>query len=198
MIGTLLSCVEGDIKTHPEWEQQLTDWRIASARKVQDWESLAIALSRSTHPSFEVGLGQLMLDMRDNRVEDFGKHLQQVRCMLIPPLAATSMESYSRSYESMVQLHLLHELEVAFRSWNTSITAGDTLGSQIALAAQGTDSYVDRVRAYQPILDKRFESMAPSFKVREQVARLRRLAFYDVRYGFGDVELVNCCAWSTP
>ncbi|KAF9364890.1 serine/threonine-protein kinase M1 [Mortierella sp. NVP85] len=178
---TLLSCVEGDIKTHPEWEQQLTDWRIASARKVQDWESMTIALSRSTHPSFEVGLGQLMLDMRDNRVEDFGKHLQQVRCMLIPPLAATSMESYSRSYESMVQLHLLHELEVAFRSWNTSITAGDTLGSQIAIAAQGTDSYVDRVRAYQPILDKRFESMAPSFKVREQVARLRRLAFYDVR-----------------
>jgi serine/threonine-protein kinase ATR len=142
---------------------------------------LAIALSRSTHPSFEVGLGQLMLDMRDNRAEDFEEHIQQVRCMLIPLLAATSMESYSRSYESMVQLHLLHELEVAFRSWNTSITAGDTLESQIAIAAQGAGSYVDRVRAYQPILDKRFESMAPSFKVREEVARLRRFALLDVR-----------------
>jgi len=181
MIGILLSCVEGDIKTHPEWEQQLTDWRIASAWKVQDWESLEVALSRSTHPSFEVGLGQLTLDMRDNRVEDFEKHIQQVRCMLIPPLAAASMESYSRSYESMVQLHLLRELEVAFQSWNESGATGDTLGSQIAMAAQGTRSYVDRVRDYQPTLDKRFESMAPSFKVREQVATLRRLAFYDVR-----------------
>jgi len=181
MIGTLLSCVEGDITSHPAWEQQLTDWRIASARKVQDWESLVVALSRSTRLSFEVGFGQLILDVRDNQVEDFEKHIEQVRCMLIPPLAATAMESYSRSYESMVQLHLLHELEAAFQSWNASVAAGDTLGSQIAMAAQGTGSYVDRMRTYQPILDKRFESMAPSFRVKEEVARLRQLAFYEIR-----------------
>ncbi|KAG0246449.1 serine/threonine-protein kinase M1 [Mortierella sp. GBA43] len=179
--STLLSCVEGDIQAHPDWEQQLTDWRIASSWKIQHWDSLEAALSRATHTSFEVGLGQLILDMRDNRVEDFSTHLQHVRSMLIPPLAAASMESYSRAYEPVVQLHLLHELEVAFRSWNPNVAPSDSLGSQIAATAQGSHSYVDRLRTYQPILDRRSDSMAPSFRVKEQISRLRRLAFYDIR-----------------
>ncbi|KAG0007081.1 hypothetical protein BGZ65_009386 [Modicella reniformis] len=64
---------------------------------------------------------------------------------------------------------------------NLLVTAGDTLGSEIAIAAQGSGSYVDRLRAYQPILNKRFKSMAPYFRLREQVARLRRLV-YNVKY----------------
>ncbi|KAF9205154.1 serine/threonine-protein kinase M1 [Haplosporangium sp. Z 27] len=185
----LSSCVQGDIQAYPDWEQQLTDWRIGSAWKVQNWESLETALSRSVHASFETGLGQLLLDLRDNRIAEFENHLQQVRCMLIPTLAAASMESYSRAYDHIVQLHMLHELEVAFRAWNPiaiatpSDSTGNNLGSQIAQSLrEGVgDSYVERIRSFQKTLDQRFELMAPSFRLREQVATLRRIVFYDVR-----------------
>ncbi|KAG0002584.1 serine/threonine-protein kinase M1, partial [Entomortierella chlamydospora] len=183
----LLSCVQGDIQSYPDWEQQLTDWRIGSAWKVQNWKTLESALSRSVHSSFETGLGQLLLDLRDNRVSEFESHLQQVRCMLIPTLAAASMESYSRAYDHIVQLHMLHELEVAFRSWNPNVITGpsdltgNSLGSQIALSFREGDTYVERVRLFQQTMDKRFELMAPSFRLREQVITLRRIVFYDIR-----------------
>ncbi|KAI7827529.1 hypothetical protein BC939DRAFT_394939 [Gamsiella multidivaricata] len=178
--NTLLTGVEGDIQTHPEWEQQLNNWRIASAWKVQNWQSLEVALSRSVHSSFETGLGQLVLDLRDNRVVEFEEHLQQVRAMLIAPLAAASMESYARAYEHIVQLHMLHELEVAFRSCNLNVSPSNKLGSQIVLSLQEGETYVSRLRLYEPTLERRFESMAPSFRLREQVVRLRRAAFYDI------------------
>ncbi|KAF9354246.1 serine/threonine-protein kinase M1 [Mortierella sp. AD094] len=183
----LLSCVQGDIQSYPDWEQQLTDWRVGSAWKVQNWETLESTLSRSVHSSFETGLGQLLLNLRDNRISEFENHLQQVRCMLIPTLAAASMESYSRAYDHIVQLHMLHELEVAFRSWNPNVITGpsdltgNSLGSQIALSFREGDTYVERIRLFQETMDKRFELMAPSFRLREQVATLRRIAFYDIR-----------------
>ncbi|KAF9435330.1 serine/threonine-protein kinase M1 [Entomortierella beljakovae] len=183
----MLSCVQGDIQSYPNWEQQLTDWRVGSAWKVQNWETLETALSRSVHASFETGLGQLLLDMRDNRTSEFESHLQQVRCMLIPNLAAASMESYSRAYEHVVQLHMLHELEVAFRSWNLGTLAepddltGSCFGSQITRSLPDGDTYVERIRLFQNTLDQRSELLAPSFRLREQITTLRRIAFYDIR-----------------
>ncbi|KAF9115524.1 serine/threonine-protein kinase M1 [Mortierella sp. AM989] len=183
----LLSCVQGDIQTYPDWEQQLTDWRVKSAWREQNWETLETALSRSVHSSFETGLGQLLLDLRDNRISEFEENLQQVRCMLIPALAAASMESYSRAYEHIVQLHMLYELEVAFKSWNPNAmteandSTGTSLGIQVALSSREGDSYVERIRLFQQTLDGRFDQMAPSFRLREQVTTLRRIAFYDVR-----------------
>ncbi|KAI8598622.1 hypothetical protein EDD21DRAFT_309126 [Dissophora ornata] len=178
---TLFSTVEGDIHVYPDWEPRLHDWRVATAWKVQRWQSLEIAISRSIQPSFETGLGQLILDMRENRAIDFEEHLRQVRSMLIPPLAAASMESYTRSYESIVQLAMLHELEVGSKGWNRSVSSSNTVGLRVATMPDGA-SYVERLRKYQLTLDKRFDSMAPSFRLREQVSRLRRVAFYDLSY----------------
>ncbi|KAF9100333.1 serine/threonine-protein kinase M1 [Mortierella sp. GBA35] len=178
---TLLNGVEGCIWAHPDWEQALNDFRISASWKSQRWESLGDALSRSVQSSFQGGLGQLVLDLKENRVTEFEEHLNRTRSMLIAPLAAAGMESYSRAYDHVVQLHMLHELEVAFHSWNRTISPQNSLGSQIAHNLQGGDSYTDRLRQYQPKFARRVELMAPSFKTREQVVMLRRVAFYHIR-----------------
>ncbi|KAF9155074.1 serine/threonine-protein kinase M1 [Linnemannia schmuckeri] len=178
---TLLNGVEGDIYAHPGWEESLNDFRISASWKAQRWESLEEALSRSLQSSFESGLGLLMKDLRENCVADFEDHLRRTRSMLIAPLAAAGMESYSRAYDRVAQLHMLHELEVAFHSWNRTIPSQCSLGSQIALKLHSGGSYTERVRLYQPKLTQRLELMAPSFKTREQVAMLRRIAFYHIR-----------------
>ncbi|KAG0364892.1 serine/threonine-protein kinase M1, partial [Gamsiella multidivaricata] len=135
--NTLLTGVEGDIQTHPEWEQQLNNWRIASAWKVQNWQSLEVALSRSVHSSFETGLGQLVLDLRDNRVVEFEEHLQQVRAMLIAPLAAASMESYARAIPTVVSYSDLNYLkESCGHLWLESARAARKSGnSQVSYSA---------------------------------------------------------------
>lgn len=186
---TLLNGVEGDIYAHPGWEESLNDFRISASWKSQRWESLEEALSRSLQSSFDSGLGLLMKDLRENRVADFEDHLRRTRSMLIAPLAAAGMESYSRAYDRVAQLHMLHELEVAFHSWNRTISSQCSLGSQIALKLQSGGSYTERVRLYQPKLVRRLDLMAPSFKTREQVAMMRRVAFYQIR--IQDKELLD-------
>lgn len=181
LLDTLLNGVEGDIYAHPSWEESLNDFRISASWKSQRWRSLEEALSRSLQSSFDSGLGLLMKDLRENRVADFEDHLRRTRSMLIAPLAAAGMESYSRAYDRIAQLHMLHELEVAFHSWNRTVSSQCSLGSQIVLKLQSGGSYTERVRLYQPKLVQRLELLAPSFKTREQVAMLRRIAFYHIR-----------------
>ncbi|KAG0381061.1 serine/threonine-protein kinase M1 [Mortierella sp. AD032] len=169
---TMLNAVDGDIYAHPGWEEALNDFRISASWKSQRWESLEDALSRSVGSSFEGGLGLLIRDLRENRVEEFEAHLRQTRSILIAPLAAASMESYSRAYDRVVQLHMLHELEVAFHNWNRTSSPGAPSGSQIAFSLQSGGTYTERIRLYQPKLAQRLEIMAPSFKIREQVAMI--------------------------
>ncbi|KAF9190175.1 serine/threonine-protein kinase M1 [Haplosporangium sp. Z 767] len=178
---TMLSCVEGDISSYPEWEQQMNEYRVGAAWKAQRWDSLAAALSRPIQSTFETGLGQLLLDIRENRVKDFEDHLQQVRSMLVAPLAAATMDSYSRAYDHVIQLHMLHELEVSFRAWDPTCAMGDGLGSLIGRTLPEGETYVERLRLYQQNLCQRLDCMTPTFRVREQVTRLRRIAFYDIR-----------------
>ncbi|KAF9211017.1 serine/threonine-protein kinase M1 [Podila verticillata] len=168
---TLLSTVAGDISFKPDWEEVLSECRVGAAWKLQNWGVLEDALARPIVQSFETRLGQLLLDIRGNGA-DFTRHLEEARSSLIAPLAAASMESYSRSYDQVVQLHLLHELEVAHKSWNAC--------SRLEQAGQYA-AYINLLQDMETQLDQRLHIMAPSFKVREQVQRLRRIAFYDIR-----------------
>ncbi|KAF9584971.1 serine/threonine-protein kinase M1, partial [Lunasporangiospora selenospora] len=171
--------VNSDIRSNPQWEQRLSDYRIGSAWKLQEWDYLEMALSRSTIESFESGVGQLMVDMRYNRAQEFNEHLQQVRSMLIGPLAAASMESYSRAYDLVVKLHMLRELEVAFNSWDSS--SGSSLAqANVRMGLSDDAVYIERLRVCESRLAQRLECMVPTFRVREQVLRLRRIAFYDI------------------
>ncbi|KAG9323421.1 hypothetical protein KVV02_002581 [Mortierella alpina] len=179
---TLLTSAEGDILNNPSWEQALNDYRISAAWKAERYDSLEAALTRSTHASFESGLGRLISDLHQNRASDFETDLQQTRSMLLAPIAAASMDSYARAYEHVVRLHMLHELEVAFKSFRQGVSsANGELDTAMINKPSDAEGYVERLQSYQSRLDQRFDSMAPTFRIREQVARLRRIAFYDIR-----------------
>ncbi|KAF9560300.1 serine/threonine-protein kinase M1 [Mortierella alpina] len=186
---TLLTSAEGDILNNPSWEQALNDYRISAAWKAERYESLEAALTRSSHTSFESGLGLLISDLYHNRASDFEIDLQRTRSMLLAPIAAASMDSYSRAYEHVVRLHMLHELEVAFKSFHQGVSSTDgALNSAMINRLPDAGGYVERLRSYQSRLDQRFDSMAPTFRIREQVARLRRIAFYDIRMSAASPE----------
>ncbi|KAG0349509.1 serine/threonine-protein kinase M1 [Podila humilis] len=178
--GTLLSAAEGDIMLHPDWEQELSEWRIGAAWKQESWDTLEEALARPALPSFETRVGQMLLDVGNNRTEAFTLHLEECRSSLIAPLAASSMESYARSYDQVAQLHVLRELEVASNCWKAVSGESSSLTiQQPPLPAPG--EYVVMLQSLETALAQRLEIMAPSFRVREQVNRIRRIAFYNLR-----------------
>ncbi len=66
---------------------------------------------------FEMALGRLLFHARRGHRAEFIAHLARTRVLLLmPSLAAASMEAYSRAYPILVRLHILHELEQAMSS----------------------------------------------------------------------------------
>ncbi|KAF9945530.1 serine/threonine-protein kinase M1 [Mortierella alpina] len=178
----LLTSAERNIDYNPAWEQVLNDYRISAAWKAERYDSLEAALARSTHASFESGLGLLISDLHQNRTSDFENDIQRTRSLLLAPIAAASMHGYSHAYEHIVRLHMLHELEFVFTSSRHGVqSANGESGTVMITRPLDTEGHVERLRSHQSLLDQRFDSMAPTFSIREHVARLRRIVFYDAR-----------------
>ncbi|KAG0225937.1 serine/threonine-protein kinase M1 [Actinomortierella wolfii] len=165
----LLTMVDGDMQMNPNMDKELNPYRIEAAWKTQNWELLATALEQPHWPTFDVMIGKILLDMRNNQVKDFEQHVREAKAMLIGPLAAASMESYGRGYEEMVKLSMLDELEQAHRAWNECIESGQPT------------NYLQWLHQHSSCLEQRLQATVPSFRVREQMMRLRRIAFYDLR-----------------
>lgn len=76
---------------------------------------------------------------------------------------------YSRSYDPILQLHLLHEVEMIHRTNATILRTKDPVNHRAI-----TQQHVrDLVRS----LDERFLITSPSFRVREAILAIRRTAF---------------------
>lgn len=94
---------------------------LQAAWRLGQWDLLEEYVTRAdensfTHvskgiSSFDLSLAKILqtLQMRDHN--KFTEHLLHCRQTLLAPLAAASMESYSRAYPYVVKLHMLQELE---------------------------------------------------------------------------------------
>lgn len=61
--------------------------------------------------SFDISLAKILQALQRRDYDKFTEHLLHSRQSLLAPLAAASMESYSRAYPYVVKLHMLQELE---------------------------------------------------------------------------------------
>jgi hypothetical protein len=65
-------------------------------------------------PSFEYHLAKVMMSLHSHDKETFAKEMMHAQLQVIGPLSAAGMESYTRAYPFLMQLHILHEVEAAF------------------------------------------------------------------------------------
>ncbi|EDV26576.1 uncharacterized protein TRIADDRAFT_54713 [Trichoplax adhaerens] len=166
-------------------------WRLANWDCLQDylgyvelyrhyWFSLALFyLVKNEHfiasvssdqdsNDWNVGLGRLLLNARDRNHEEFGKQLKIVRKGLMESFSASIMESGSlqQGYDSLVRLHMLHEVEDCVRLFlGISISNFRKIDEQVLLTNWNS----------------RLQITQHSFKIREPLLNLRR-----VLLGFGN------------
>jgi len=82
-------------------------------------------------------LGSLMSSLHTGRDEQFQHFVGEARQVVMASLSATSHESYKRSYSSLMQLHVLRELEYGY-----SLLHGDS-NSSISSMNTGTGTVSD-------------------------------------------------------
>jgi hypothetical protein len=111
---------------HAAWK--LGDWSSIEALLHEHASTLPAAASGPSHATsnhhhnplamfsghFDLGLGQILLSLRNKKRQSFDAVLQALRSDLLQPLAAASLESYDRTYPLIVKLQMLNELE---ESW---------------------------------------------------------------------------------
>ncbi|KAJ3367313.1 serine/threonine-protein kinase M1, partial [Kappamyces sp. JEL0680] len=85
---------------------------IAATWRIGDWERLAALLQDNKfEPSFDTMVGELLLALHSSQPQVVQTVLHTAKARLMHTLAAAAMESYNRSYDCLVKLTQLHEIE---------------------------------------------------------------------------------------
>ena len=104
--------------------------------------------------------GKMLVNMLRGDEKKFKTVLSDARQRVMSFLSAASMESYSRCYSGLVQLHVLQELEQGYELHNKNKNKNDSCAEDII---QQTYEW-----------DRRLTMLSPSFKQRSKVLSARR------------------------
>ena len=140
-------------KENADWDRILAPFNIEASLIVSDWDAVEEALKIPAIDGPEVAFGTIITAMRQDTGAQLSKAFYDAREQLGGPVVAAGKESYRRVYDSVINLHILHELETM-----KSRLDG---GSRTQLAAD---------------LKCRLDSTSPSFRAREPILNMRRTA----------------------
>ena len=169
-LNKALMHADGVLANNPAWESQLNSYRIEAASKLGDWDKLESHLKlEPDNQNWAVGLGKILLAVRDGKENMVKKHLNNVRSGLMGPLSAASMESgsYLRGYEYIVRLHMLNEIEQVQKVLFNLPTNVEKMGCSEELDKMSLDDLLNQ-------WDARLKFMQPSFRIQEPVLTFRR------------------------
>ncbi|KAG6866120.1 hypothetical protein C0991_008428 [Blastosporella zonata] len=165
---TLRTHVKGVLIRNPDWESALAGFHVESAWMVGAWNEVQEMVERTSAHSSSIVMARLLIAMRANDSEQISQTISVARSVLGAPITAAGVRGYRRSYESVLDLHLMHELE--------------TIHNVLMHLPPGSQASNQRRRrqalaSLSDILTARFESTLPTFRTREPVLSLRRTAF---------------------
>lgn len=133
---------------------------------VGDWTDIQELLDRtSSTGTASVSLARVLLSMRSQVEGDVPRALSDARISLGRSITAAGANSYRRSYDAVIDLHLLHELDI-FSQVARRLPPSRKRGGQ----TQDLQTELSRT------FDTRLESTLPSFRTREPILSLRRTA----------------------
>ena len=156
--------VKGVLTTNPDWGPQLIGYQVESEWMVGHWEEVQRLVSHTEARPPLVLMAQVLLAMRSGNDEAIATSLSAARRALGVSITASGSAGYRRSYDAVLDLHIMHELEVI----NRVVKA---LPSEPAAATQARD------QSFAKLLQRlaaRFESTLPSFRLREPMLNMRR------------------------
>ncbi|EMD40504.1 hypothetical protein CERSUDRAFT_44292 [Gelatoporia subvermispora B] len=180
---TLRTHVKGVLTRNPEWEPQLVGYQVESESMVGNWEEVATLVEKTNMQTSAILLAQVLLALRTGDASAISESLAAARKTLGGPVVASGAKGYRRSYDSVLDLHLLHELEIIEKT---------------ASFCSGLGHSPERGEIYQRLshrLDARLDSTFPAFRTREPILSMRRTAFALSRAGDDNFRLAIGQSW---
>ncbi|KAI8902434.1 hypothetical protein BC833DRAFT_639508 [Globomyces pollinis-pini] len=158
VLESLITYASGIMERHPSKIADTIPFTIAASWRLGEWKQLKEYLGRDSKYSFESALGKLLLSIYEKNDLQFDQILLETREKLNSSIAAASMESYKRSYDTVLQLSMLSEIEQFY--------------SKIVKKPMCSKADISKV---MELWQARLNSTVSSFKVREPILNLRRI-----------------------
>jgi serine/threonine-protein kinase ATR len=151
--------VKGLLTRNREWEDSLTGFHVESSWMIGDWADVQEIVETTRAQPSQVAFARLLLSLRSQDEEAIAKTLKESRLLLGARVSELGGDGHRQTYDSLVDLHLIHELEL--------IHAADTK------AKQGSS---DSLRLSKN-LASRFDLTLPTFSNRERILGMRKTAY---------------------
>ncbi|KAH9938115.1 uncharacterized protein B0H18DRAFT_1080892 [Fomitopsis serialis] len=159
---TLRTHVKGIITRNPDWESHLVGFHVESELMVGNWDEVHQLIHNCEVDASSVLIARVLLALRAGDSVAVSDALSTARTSLGSPIMAAGPRSYRRSYEAVLDLHLVHELETIHKVVSTSLRAGRATDDLGALSSE---------------LSSRLNSTLPTFRTQEPILSMRRIAF---------------------
>lgn len=161
---TMRTHIRGVLAVNPEWEKMVDSFYVEGCCILSDWAEVKKRLNKEgagpSSPSHATA--RVLLAMHEGDQACLQKSIKDARSLLGKPLIAAGKSSYVSVYESVTQLHMLHELGMISEALGVSRS---TTSSQMTLSN------------LSKALEARLASTLPSFRTREPLLSVRRSAF---------------------
>lgn len=152
-----------------DWDRILAPFTIEASLIIGDWTAVEDALSIPGIAGPEISLGKVITAIRGQSDEIISAAFYEAREELGSPIVAAGKDSYRRVHDSVIHLHILHELDVirqsVLRASTGSRNHSSTTVSERSAALLNTS------------LTARLDSSSPSFRARESILNMRRTAY---------------------
>ncbi|KAK1226693.1 hypothetical protein PQX77_010337 [Marasmius sp. AFHP31] len=158
-IDSLRTHVRGVLTRQPSWQSSLVGFQVESAWMVGDWQDVQKIVDSTPIDSrmAPIALARVLLALQSKKESSISEALSNARLVLGEPVAAAGVQGYRRAYESALNLHLAHDLEVIYK------------------AMASTDP--QPLSHLSDALEARLDATVPTFHAREAILGLRRTAF---------------------
>jgi serine/threonine-protein kinase ATR len=162
---TLRTHINGVLSRNPNWYEDLSGFQAEGAWMVGDWRCVQELVHRSTpNPAPEITVARVLLGIREGNPEGVSNALSMARGQLGAPIHAMGRNSYRRTYESVLNLHLVRDVELIYEAAVARTSGRNSKDSS------------NPIGVLSDVLSRRFEATLPSFRTREPVLSLQRIA----------------------
>ncbi|KAI9513280.1 hypothetical protein F5148DRAFT_287683 [Russula earlei] len=161
---TLRTHVKGVLTRNPDWKPSLLGFEVESAWIIGDWNDVHALIDGSEVSTPPAIMARLLLAVREGNLDNIAHALSRARMALGNPIVASGGREYRHTYEAVLNLHLVHEVELIHRFSSEQMQTGRSRRSE------AQDELTE-------ILNTRLNSTLPSFRTREPILSMRRTAY---------------------
>ncbi|EGO27933.1 hypothetical protein SERLADRAFT_414152 [Serpula lacrymans var. lacrymans S7.9] len=160
---SLRTHVQGVLTRNPAWESDLAGFQAESAWMIGAWDDVEKMVENTGNQTPSIVKARVLLSMRTGDTIAISNSLSQARVVLGTPITASGEQGYRRSYDAVLDLHLIHELEMIHAAMEKLPANSQERRSVVQSLGQS--------------LATRFNFTLPNFRIRESVLSMRRTAF---------------------